>query len=374
VTLLSAVFLATDGQLTCLLFGYLRAEAPIPCPEFSSRKSCFDAPHLATVKAYSCGMTEGQIAAVHQFRREKAEQVDQLRQNLLLREHEFIPFCRRCGVATTAVLDGDAGDFFRHGWLEKDSTNYDGGPLFHPFRIYPVYQILRTEISSGTVSQAPQRAFDEELTVRRSAGWNAVGGLAHLLEPVYWPRITSHLTFSGDEQSHRARMDEYRKEILRFLQELDCEEWRKLHESLRLDASRLDGNPELYLLLRLSTWEARSKVTGSVSGALWFRHMAEVIRRGFEDAAGVRWLEEDWAIGHWLPDARKHTFGSERPLDDEFRSRPYIAYRFGLFTGSSVRWYMEGDTEFYALDQILPESHKVGIELVNLKGAIAEGK
>lgn len=35
---------------------------------------------------------------------------------------------------------------------------------------------------------------------------------------------------------------------------------------------------------------------------------------------------------------------------------------------------MEGDTEYYAVDQILPEKYKVGIELVNLKGAIAEGK
>lgn len=44
------------------------------------------------------------------------------------------------------------------------------------------------------------------------------------------------------------------------------------------------------------------------------------------------------------------------------------------FTGSAVRWYAEGDTEFYAIEYLLPESHKVGIELMNLKGAIVEGK
>lgn len=323
---------------------------------------------------YSCGMTEGQKTAVRQFRKSAAEQIEKFRQNLLLPEREFIPFCRRCGIPVSGLQNGDPGDFFKRGWLEADGTNYDGGPLFHPFRIYPLYRILQMEPTAGANSLASVRAFNEETIATKSADWNTITGLADALEPIYWPRIRGTLTFTGDEQRFRTRLDSYRTQILEFVRGLDEGEWARAHESMRQEASRLDDNAELYILLRLSLWEARCKTTGRIYGALWFRHMAEVIRRAFEEGHGVQWLEEDRAFGHWPPGGRERAFGTERPYDDEFRSRPYIAYRFGLFTGSSVRWYMEGDTEFYAVDQILPQSHKVGIELVNLKGTIAEGK
>jgi hypothetical protein len=323
---------------------------------------------------YSCDMTEGQVVAVRQFRKEVVEQTENLRQNVLLPERGFIQFCRRCGIPVSGLLDGDPGDFFKHGWLEADGINHDGGPLFHPFRIYPLYRILQLEIAGGTSSTPAARAFNEETIARKSAAWNTITDLADVLEPIYWPRIRGTLTFTGDEQSHRTRLDSYRAKTVPFVQVLDAKEWATVHESLRQEASRLDGNSEIYVLLRLSTWKARSKMTGRICGALWLRHMAEVIRRAFEEAHRVQWLEEDRAFGHWRPNGRQRAFGSERPYDDEFHSRPYIAYRFGLFTGSAVRWYMEGDTEFYAVDQILPQWHKVGIELLNLKGSIAESK
>ncbi len=177
-----------------------------------------------------------------------------------------------------------------------------------------------------------------------------------------------------NEQNHRAKLEVYKQDSLQLLKQLDRDVWRAIHSSLRRDAALLDRNSELYLLLRVSTWEARTKITGRISGGLWLRYIAEVIRRGFEDASSERWPEEDLEIDTWNPRARRRAFGSERPLDDEFRSKPYLAYRFGLFTGSAVRWYVEGDTEFYAVDEILPESSKAGIELVNLKGAIKSGK
>jgi hypothetical protein len=38
-----------------------------------------------------------------------------------------------------------------------------------------------------------------------------------------------------------------------------------------------------------------------------------------------------------------------------------------------VRWYLEGETEYYAVMEILPDPHRFGIELVNLHGSIKAG-
>ena len=201
-----------------------------------------------------------------------------------------------------------------------------------------------------------------------------MASLACLLEPIYWPDIIQSVSFSGEEQQHWTDISSYRDKALRLIEQLDAEEWSEAHQAVRLTAARIDDNPELYILLRVSLWEVRRKLTGRVAGALWIRHLAEVIRRAFEEARGVQWAEEDRAFGVWHRNGRVRAFGSERPLDDVLRAKPYLAYRFGLFTGSAVRWYVEGETEFYAVTHLLPELSKSGIELVNLAGAISTGK
>jgi hypothetical protein len=103
---------------------------------------------------------------------------------------------------------------------------------------------------------------------------------------------------------------------------------------------------------------------------MWIRHMAEVLRRGFEDVHGVEWPEEDRRYEHWFPGGRSRIYGSERPLDRGTATKPYVAFNFGLHTGSVVRWYVEGDTEFGAVLEALPDAAEVGIELINLKGSL----
>jgi len=199
-----------------------------------------------------------------------------------------------------------------------------------------------------------------------------VADLAILLEPVYWPEVTDRFSIGGGigENEFHTRLDEYRKKILHLVKNLDPSFWRDRHESLRFDAGRVDENSELYVLLRSASWEKRDELKGRVSAALWIRHLAEVLRRGFEQAHGERWLEEDQAFGNWRAGARKRAYGSERPFDNPFQSKPYLAYNFGLFTGSAVRWYVEGDTEEHAFSHLLSEAPRCGVELKNLKGII----
>jgi hypothetical protein len=52
------------------------------------------------------------------------------------------------------------------------------------------------------------------------------------------------------------------------------------------------------------------------------------------------------------------------------RCRPYLAYHFGVFTGSAVRWYVEGKTEYFAIEEMLGDREGFAIEPVNMHGII----
>jgi len=280
-----------------------------------------------------------------------------LRQNYLLSESNFLSFAQERGFPVKGVVYGEPGDFHRRQWLSADGRR-KSDLQFHPFRIYPLHLL-----SSNVPPAAAQ--------VRK---WNETADLAILLEPIFWPMLTGHVRQSTPVRHDEKRRKSYHRKILKLLQGLDPSVWEKVHESLRRDAAWLDKNTELYVLLRVCSWKQREQLIGKIGGALWLRHIAEVIRRAFEEAFDTHWLEEDRAFGHWPAGARKHAFGSERPLDDIMRSKPYLAYRFELFTGSALRWYVEGQTEYYAILYILPEPHRMGIELINLHGEIASGR
>jgi hypothetical protein len=311
-----------------------------------------------------------------QYLHASSDDLELLRQNWLLSESAFITFARDRGVNVIGVISGQPAQFHTQGWLASDGTDGDDGPHFHPFRVYPLYKILHR--MKAVRRKSPEREVESEVgdIAEAARDWNDIAGLAILLEPIYWPQITGRTLLAGGmrEQEHASKLADYRLRILDLVRSLDLALWRERHASLCADAARIDRNGRLYLLLRVGNWDQREKLEGPVSGALWLRHMAELIRRAFEEVSSERWPEEDQAFGRWLPGGRKRVLGSERPLDDELRSKPYLAYLFGLFTGSSVRWYFEGETEYYALLEILPDAHRFGIELVNLHGSIESGR
>ena len=69
---------------------------------------------------------------------------------------------------------------------------------------------------------------------------------------------------------------------------------------------------------------------------------------------------------------RARIFGTERPLETPLAATPYVTPEFGLFTGTTVRWYVKGKTEFHAVKRLLPGHHAGGIELINLRGNLAQ--
>ena len=116
-------------------------------------------------------------------------------------------------------------------------------------------------------------------------------------------------------------------------------------------------------------WDKRNKLTGKVSAALWTRHIAEVIRRGFEKAHGVRWPE---GTGR-STDCAMNLLGSERLLGTQPRfpddtSQGDSNYSLAVQSGGSV----EGPTEYYAVLEALGDPSLYGVEIVNLLGRIRD--
>lgn len=321
------------------------------------------------------------------FQKENGDDLAVLRQNGLMAERRFLDFSKKRGVKVFGVGSGDPGRFVENGWLRIDQTGDDDTPLFHPFRLYPVHKILhacRLPIApSSSVNREGFLSFVERVMERlpaleelaeRSISWNEPADLAVLLEPVYWPEVAGVQRRSAllSEEAFDAAQKRYRTQLRDLVGRLDPGYWEERHRILRQDAAQLDENENVYLLLRLAPWNKRQQLKGAISGALWFRHMAEMLRRAFEEVHEVAWPEEDRAFGQWMTGARTMAYGSERPLDKPLESRPYLAWEFGLFTGSVVRWYVEGETEYYAIAEILPEAEKAGVELVNLGGRFGE--
>jgi hypothetical protein len=316
-----------------------------------------------------------------------SEDLELLRQNSLMTETEFINFAQERGIPVSGVNTGDPGDFNRRGWLPHDHTRPDGSPLFHPFRLYTMHKILeacRLNISvSSSLNRQTFPGFVERVarefmpTIEKigaaTTEWNRITDLVVLLEPVYWPEITGQRTMpvSISDDEYGKRLHDYRQKTDQLVSQLNVDEWKKYHEQLRICAAIIDRNDDLYLLLRVSKWSIRQKLKGRAGAALWIRHIAEVLRLAFEEVHKLSWPEEDCAFGQWFQGARTVAYGSERPLDDVLHSRPHIAFNFGLSTGSVVRWYVEGDTEYHAILRIISEPAKFGIELVNLRGNIA---
>lgn len=204
---------------------------------------------------------------------------------------------------------------------------------------------------------------------------NGIADLAILLEPLYWPGITNRivnrtmptktgeLTFSN----YSDHIKQYKDRALDVLRRIPKAIVAKAHMELRIEAARWDNNHELYLLLRSSLWSKREKLEGQLGTALWLRHIAEVIRHGYDELYDDRLVHEDEAFGTWLPGARKWAYGSEYPLEHMREMVRRILPHWGITTGIRVRFYVEGDTEQGALEVGLEGLLGFGVEIVNVR-------
>lgn len=308
-----------------------------------------------------------------------------LQQNDLIVESKIIRFAKERGIAVSGVVTGDPSRIVELGWITIDSSN----GFFHPFRIYPLLRAIKlSRLNITATSSLNRNSFPSflnniiellpslELIEKEVKLADEISNLAILLEPIYWAKITSKTRLPAisctSRQEYEVLLKPYRDKILNHVKELDSEVWCSYHERMRTEAAELDDNYELYMMLRLAPWTKREKIKGNIGGALWLRHVAEVIRLAFEEVHGVKWVEEYEAFGIWREGTRTRDYGSERPIENGLITRPHLALKFGLHTGSTIRWYLEGETEYHAALYILPKAALAGIEFINLKGVFQE--
>ncbi|TMO29664.1 hypothetical protein CWC28_05715 [Pseudoalteromonas sp. S4492] len=323
------------------------------------------------------------------FINKNKELLSDITQNKLLTESQMIKFARDCSITVGGAVTGDPSKFKRLNWISSDELAEQHRVVFHPFRLLPIYiAIEQCSLSITPTSTIDRDNFFDflkqymnthpklEAIKKRVNEYDLISSLAIILEPLYWPCITSQKSFSTfyDETKFDNLVNSYQKDVHNLLKKLDVEFWSKAHTELRCIAAKLDGNENLYVLLRLSPWEKRKKLKSHIAAALWIRHIAEVIRLGFESIHKVEWPEEDIAFSQWTSEARERAYGSIFPIKDSAKSKPHLAFEFGLHTGSIVRWYLEGETEYFAANHMLPGASNVGIELINLKGAVGKEK
>jgi hypothetical protein len=133
----------------------------------------------------------------------------------------------------------------------------------------------------------------------------------------------------------------------------------------------LDPNKRLHIVIRLMQAEERLKLKGRVGGCTLLLTMAEMLRVVAEEMFDMQLPEEDEkGFGMARSNAKKRIYGSDRILDGNRRTANEFMRQFGLDYNVRVRCYVEGDTEFGALESVL-EGYS-GIDLVNLAGSVIQ--
>jgi hypothetical protein len=154
------------------------------------------------------------------------------------------------------------------------------------------------------------------------------------------------------------------------IKEIGVTKIEKAWNDLCFNSQILDPNKKLHTVLRLTNGDTRLKnIKGGLGGAIYLLTMAEMIRRCTEKALNVKLPEEDDAgVGPIASKIKQDLYGSDRILDGDQTVKNQFLRSYRLDYGVRLRWYVEGDTEYYGLYSILNEN--TAIDLKNLKGEI----
>ncbi len=261
---------------------------------------------------------------------------------------------------------------------------------FHPFRFYVLYRIDRIlslnicpmqmlvsvgdypKVLGRIISDFQKWSADPEF-LNHVCKWNEITTLCVATEPCVYERIFKMLKSSPwvGFSEQRRRIQEHWKELAKYYQKAGLKALEDFRQDLCANAKFLDPNKEVHMILRLMTGRYRENVKGELGGALQLLTMAETLRLASEDVFGKQLREEDeLGFGHKSSWMKKELYGSSRIIDAGSRVANEYLRQFGLDYGVRLRWYVEGDTEYGALNSVIGQYS--AIELVNLKGSVIE--
>jgi hypothetical protein len=262
---------------------------------------------------------------------------------------------------------------------------------FHPFRFFVLYHLekhLRVEFTPVQPiinSKGFERVLQMEVeSIQRSTSnaqfinnltlWNQTVDLCIALEPYFYEVLFGVVKYSPriGYEGYKKEISQHWEEVEPVLRDIGLDQLEKMRSDLCVSAEMLDRNKEIHTLLRLTRGEKRFLNTkGNLGGAMVLLTMAELLRRGCEKAFSVQLKEEDeLGFGMWFPGAKMQIYGTDRITDINNTTKTQWLRVFGLSSGLRLKWYVEGETEYYALDSVLGEFGP--IEFVNLRGKVVQ--
>ncbi|MGI8553564.1 MAG: hypothetical protein ACR2PL_22680 [Dehalococcoidia bacterium] len=264
--------------------------------------------------------------------------------------------------------------------------------LFHPFRFYVLYQLDQVlEPSVGRMqplysAQGYHNLLDRWLASLQQwsvsgdlesalKGWSEIVDLSVVVEPLSFPQLFGHLRVPAPhtEESLLADTDQHRQEVGKCLRGVGIEPIERMRRDLCVDAERLDPNKEVHNVLRLGMGDSRLRIEGKLGGSIYLLTMAEMLRRATEEVFDIELPEEDELGFGWSNrEARKMLYGSYRLFDGDRSVANEYLRRHQLDHGLRLRWYVEGNTEYGALESIFHRFGPTGVEVVNLRGRLGK--
>lgn len=267
--------------------------------------------------------------------------------------------------------------------------------MFHPFRYYVLcrialeliprvesLQILRStagyqRVIERFIASFNEKTADEKFTieVRR---WNEIVSLAVAVEPFTYNKVFGYykvpVTYLNNEDVFYSALRTQYEDCKALLRNIGLEGVREVLSELCSEAERLEPNDDLRRLIRLTQRYRIERVKGKLGGSVYLLTMAEMIRRAAETVFETELPEEDefsYGGGEETASFKEFFYGARRLLDSRDAISRFIQ-DLNLDYTVRLRWYVEGDTELYALQSELGEDDN--IEIINLRGEVVAGK
>ena len=266
---------------------------------------------------------------------------------------------------------------------------HDVIPLFHPFRCYVLYHIYNrlklTFSSEKTLLNA--KDFDRLISLQIGSFnywlskegmillkyWNYITSIAVISEPSVHRSIYNKVTCDilDNYKSILGRLKEIQEETTNLFQTIGEENIEYYRDEICTDAEIIDSNKNLHLIIRLMKSNERKKLKGHISLVVLFLTMAECLRRNLEFAFQKNYPEEDkCGFGEAFRDTKPLLQGSTRVLDGDRIVANQFLRRLGLDYGIRIKVYVEGNTEFEALNSEF--STNSSVLMINLRGQFKE--
>ena len=267
--------------------------------------------------------------------------------------------------------------------------------LFHAFRYYVLYQIeqeltprldafqLLRSITNyrNTVEQfliSVNKEASDERFQERVRRWNEIVSLAVAVEPFTFNRLFGYygvpVTYDNNEEGFYKTLRKQYEDSKTLLLRIGLEGVMEVLTELCREAERLQPNKDIRRLVRLTKRYGIEHVKGTLGGSSYLLSMAEMIRRAAENVFETELPEEDelgLSGGSETADYKEYHYGSARLLDSHEAKSTFIQ-SLNLDYTVRLRWYVEGDTELYALRSELSGDQE--IEILNLRGEVLAGK